>query len=418
MDASAKYLSFPLTLLRVASSEVQFFQDAAGYAAVNAGTGYAKLYGHEDLKALSRSVLQMQEDTMFAHGIVGAHVCGMQLGDRSGKSAHETFFRVQSLCAESPKVRVSSKWFWTAAQTADGEQQSGHQISWDEFRILVAILSGQVNHFGFTVLGWEAIQHRACGFHRKSDFRNFQRSGEPWPDHCIPLGRKAIRNKVDRLESLKFFLRHRISKGERGGLSAYSFRHSTGSEEQRRRALAEDCEKWQAFNQGLIVEENRANDALMHACARAKRVEKILGVRQATKKANDAIKESIRREREQPRDEQQPKTPLLSLRGPCRGQPWANHRAKEGANITINSGRNAKGINTKEKHTRFGLLSETIKDQRTYKLGEVLIPASQINEFVAKHPERLMEIADNARAPSPHSTAIATHHPVETTVEA
>lgn len=413
MDPSAKYLSFPLTLLRVASSEVQFFQDAAAYGAVNAGTGYAKLYGSEDLKSLARSKLQTQGGTLLAHGIVGAHLCEIQLGDRTAKSAHETYFRVQSLCVGSPKVRVSSKWFWTAAQTADGEQQNSHRISWDEFRILVAILSGQVNQYQFTLLGWEAIQHRACGFHRKSDFRKFQRSGEPWPDHCAPLGRKAIRNRVDRLESLKFFLRHRISKGERGGLSAYSFRHSTGSEEQRRRALAADCEKWQAFNQGLIVEENRAKDALMHACARAKRVEQILGVKQATKKANDAIKESIRRERDQQRDEQQPATPLMSLKGPCRGQPGANYGAKVGANITINSGRNTKGINAQEKHARFGLLSETIKDQRTYKLGETHIPAAQINEFVAKHPERLMEIADNARRSSSRSIATPTHDPVE-----
>jgi hypothetical protein len=89
-----------------------------------------------------------------------------------------------------------------------------------------------------------------------------------------------------------------------------------------------------------------------------------------------------------------------------------------GANITINSGRNTKGINTQEKHTRFGLLSETIRDQRTYKLGETLIPAAQINEFVAKHPERLMEIADNARHSSSPSAAIPTHSPIEIPAEA
>ena len=418
MDASAQYLSVPLALLRSSRSPEAFFNEATRYAAVNAGIGYEKIHGTNELKRFASEILNGRPRPPFPHSVVGAFKCGVKLNDPTGEATRDAYQRVQRLHPNSPTLRVTSVWFWAAAQTAWEDSETSHRIHWDEFRIIVAILSGQPNRYGFTILGWEGVQHRACGFHRKEDFKNFEDGPEPWPDHCAPLGRKAIRNKVDRLESLKFFLRHRISKGERGGLSAYSFRHSTGSEEQRRRALAADCEKWQAFNQGLIVEENRANDALMHACARAKRVEKILGVKQATKKANDAIKESIRRERDQQRDTQQPETPLMSLKGPCRGQPGANYGAKVEANITINSGRNAKGINAKEKHTRFGLHSEKISGQGTYKLGEILIPSAQINEFVAKHPERLMEIADNARHSSPHPPAIPTQTPIATPVEA
>jgi len=123
--------------------------------------------------------------------------------------------------------RIRADFMWGALYTARGGDMSGlRPLSWNEFRILAAILSGPLNNDEYTVLGWESIQARACGFHKKELLANSLVNRKPYekklPPHCQPLGRQTIRTIVDRLEVLGFFAR--VSFGPE---TAYSFRHES-----------------------------------------------------------------------------------------------------------------------------------------------------------------------------------------------
>ncbi len=75
------------------------------------------------------------------------------------------------------------------------------------------------------------------------------------PPHCQPLTRSQIDLTTSRMEVLKFYLRFRYSKGDRGGKTAYSFRHET------REKLAEAVGKYQVEHCFKpTVDGNRAKD--------------------------------------------------------------------------------------------------------------------------------------------------------------
>ena len=293
----SQYLRFPLLLIKNSKNPKDFFLQAANFSAVNAGIAFKKKQGEEGFLTYIQGVFaQMDEETSqiindeldeldfekdmrgAEEAIVGASICGIVLDDLSGYHAWKTYEVVADRCVGSPIVSVKRDFFLNAHNTAIHEvygnsKSSGGGISWREWRILVAIYSLKPNLKEFCCAGWESISRRACGFHNKDKFYEFESLPAPWPDHCLPLSRRQTTQTVKRLESLRFFIRHRISSGKVGGMMAYSIRHES------REQLAKDCEEWQAFNRGETIKENRAQDYLLHAKAvskRAQRIEKTL----------------------------------------------------------------------------------------------------------------------------------------------
>ncbi len=159
------------------------------------------------------------------------------------------------ISAPTPFLTMKADYLWSAynqlRNSADpGKITNIRGFSWREFRVLAAILSAGKNRYGFTFLGWESISVRASGFASKSSVEESK-----IPQHAPLLSRKQIRATCDRLEQLKCFTRYRHSKGSRGGLMAYSFRHS-------RVDLAKAVWAWEQFNRNSTVTENRARDLL------------------------------------------------------------------------------------------------------------------------------------------------------------
>jgi len=280
---SNNFLKFPLALLRQANTPVDFFEKAAAFAVVNAGIGFTHKHGKEAFLLRVdelRKKIGLMSKRICGEALVGADLCGVKLGDHSGLKEVEPYNVVSDRRGDSPVVSVASDIFWAACSQARRDAGidtpvRSRTIQWREWRIFVALASLPHNRYGFSIAGWESVRCRACGFHRKEDFQTFQEAVEPWPDHCLPLTRWVVDSTLKRLESLNFFIRHRIGKGGRGGLTAYSFRHSDGTPEENRESLARDCEEWQGCNQGQTVRENRAHDLKFHLALVAERKAKI-----------------------------------------------------------------------------------------------------------------------------------------------
>jgi len=259
---SETYLRFPLALILTSGSSGDFFNKATAFAVVNAGLGFERNRSQIEWEKM---IEDLPSEKVSLHALVGAKLLRLSLGDKSGLMDEREYRKIMSDCSGSPVISMPSDHFWTAAKTqqyVDGiiDQAPDRMISWREFRILLAVSSLPYNTRKFSVAGWESISRRACGFHTKKDFNAFEESDSTsWREHFAPLSRYQTTTTLDKLESLRFFIRHRISKGAVGGMTAYSFRHDARS------ALAKDCADWQAFNSGEQVRETRSEDHLLHA---------------------------------------------------------------------------------------------------------------------------------------------------------
>lgn len=328
---SGKYLRFPLGLLRVSESEKDFFEKAACFSIVNAGIAAHRKCTEAEWKEKAK---RLKGRTFSAEARIGAEICGVTLGETTGETAKNRHDQIVGNCSGSPVVSIPSETFWAACYTIRFDSGEGdppsRSINWREFRLLVALSSLPPNTKGFSVAGWEIISHRACGFHRKKDFKAFSESEQPWPDHCLPLSRRQTETTLRRLESLRFFIRYRMGKGDRGGLTAYSFRHG-GREE-----LAKDCEEWQAFNRGEIVRENRSEDQLLHAEKGAARQERIRKNRSRAALILERGKSPENKPPAKPlptlmEGEKQPSEPLKHSKRTSEGQVASKCRASMGA---------------------------------------------------------------------------------------
>ena len=215
------------------------------------------------MKAADGKPLSSEEakDLWFcAHA--GAKLCEVIGGNR----AHDAQIWATNRHEGEVFFRIKSEWLWGAIYTQRRETgvdvTSGFKpLSWREFRILAAVLSAPVNRQGFVFLGWESIQARSCGFHNKALFAAGQ---ESLPPHCQPLTRSQIDLTTSRLEANKFFLRFRYSKGDRGGKTAYSFRHDS------REKLAAAVGEYQSrYCIKQTIEDNRAKDRELSAALQA-----------------------------------------------------------------------------------------------------------------------------------------------------
>ena len=270
VSATDLYFTAPLALLHSGTSPLDALTRCLSCGVVNAGFGYRGAHGEDAFQQkLAEAIVQAEargEDdplpvdawgetpAYLEEALVGAPIVGVQGGSRADDA--ETYGQHRK--SGGVFFRIRADWMWNALHTASdaegADDSPTHKLlTWREFRILAAILSSKVNTYGFTFLGWESIQARACGFHSKT---LFQAGNDTLPEHCQPLSRHDIRRGLDRLEVLRFFARCRYATGTRGGLMAYSFRHPD------RQNLVQDIQKWAAANQAFKtkVTDLRASD--------------------------------------------------------------------------------------------------------------------------------------------------------------
>jgi hypothetical protein len=258
VSATDAYFTVPLSLLHQGTSALDVLERGVSCGIVNAGIGHRRIHGEEAfLPLLDEAMAEAagqglpaecpsgESDFAWEAALVGARMLGVQGGSHAEDAA--TYY--QHHRAGDVFFRIRADWLWNAVHSAEEAQGEGEPdsedfkpLSWREFRVLAAILSAKVNTYGFTFLGWESIQARACGFHSKA---LFEAGKATLPAHCQPLSRDVIRAELEKLEALGFFARCRYAKGPRGGLMAYSLRHPD------RQGLVQAIQKWAAANQSF-----------------------------------------------------------------------------------------------------------------------------------------------------------------------
>jgi len=260
------YFTFPLSVLLAMhngkptdSTPSIVIYEAMACGIMSAGIGYREKHGVEAYENYVRMLgYDVCGDTTDEHGLAAAGyaVCGLEVPDQERLDlVIETYAQYDGQDHQFPLVRMRKDLLFSAGQQADydaGEtcREPSRGISWIEFRILCAILSGKTNYYGFTFMGWETIQARSCGLMKK----RFKLNDRVTPSHlCPPYTHAQIRKRCDKLEQLGFYARCRHSKGTRGGLMAYSFAHSPEE-------LRKDVSKWAAFHRGDALKESRKAD--------------------------------------------------------------------------------------------------------------------------------------------------------------
>jgi hypothetical protein len=263
--STENYFTVPLAVLRSGGTELEALENAVTVGMVNAGVGFAASKDEDAVRAAleaarERAGKQNHPQTMPPKDVLN-HASGYQLakseavaiwdkallgwgvlGIIGGNRTTDAQAWLKLHRQGEVFFKISSDFMWGAVKTARraaGEEVAVERaISFREFRILAAILSAPTPSYGFVFLGWEALQHRACGYHTKELFNEHK---DKLPPHCQPLTRSMIRGTCDRLEALGFFGRVRYSAGVAGGYTAYSVTLE-------RPALIEAVKKWQAAN--------------------------------------------------------------------------------------------------------------------------------------------------------------------------
>jgi hypothetical protein len=281
MSKEDRYFTAPLSILSSGQTAHEALDNAIECGIVNAGIGYRESKGEDEFQTLleeaNKAAIESGRPTSPPHGLklkdsdgkpIGgaravelweaAHAGAKLLGITGGNQAHNAQTWATHFIKDAVFFTIKSDWLWNAVYTA--RKEAGRMIdhdfqplSWREFRILAAILSAPVHKSrGFVFLGWESIQARSCGLRSKYLFNI---AAPALPLHCQPLTRSQIDLTTTRMEANKFYLRFRYSKGDRGGKTAYSFRHDT------REKLAGAVGEYQShFCIKQAVDANRARD--------------------------------------------------------------------------------------------------------------------------------------------------------------
>ena len=277
--STENYYTVPLALLRSGQTELEALSNALDVGIVNVGVGFAESRDADEVEAAldtarERAVKQNLPQTMppkdvlddasgyrlaraeavalWDKALLGWSVLGVIGGNRTTDA--QAWLKLHRQGEVFFKVKSDFMWaaLNTARRAAGRECAVERALSFREFRILAAILSGTTNSYGFVFLGWEALQYRACGYHTKELFNEHK---DKLPPHCQPLTRSMIRGTCDTLEALDFFGRVRYSAGGAGGYTAYSVTLQ-------RPALVEAVRKWQAANMAFKtkVDGHRKSD--------------------------------------------------------------------------------------------------------------------------------------------------------------
>lgn len=260
------YFTFPLSVLRGEGrnwTRLDCLDLALDCGCLNAGTGFLKKSGFDEFEELywrARDHYQFDGDsTPPPDSEGGRYLAGAKICNVSLPNGYDVGFYARKASrypiAGDPFIRMSARSFWAAVDQEKYEldptnPKPEHGLSWREFRVLAAILSWPETREGFTSIGWESIQFRACGFNTKSDFQRAWKI----PDHLPKLSRKQIRATLDTLEDLGMFARFRLSIGQRGGRMFYSVRHS-------REELAEAVCRKVNFQDRARIAQNRQEDS-------------------------------------------------------------------------------------------------------------------------------------------------------------
>lgn len=283
VSAADPYFTAPLSLLHQGTSALDVLERCASCGIVNAGIGYRNTHGEDAFqqklaRAVAKAKAEGEDDPLpvdawhqtplyLEEALVGAPIVGVKGGSRADDAHTYREHRDPG----GVFFRLRADWMWNALHTA--RQDQGQEVeeepdiaprkplTWREFRLLAAILSAKVNSYGFTFLGWESIQARACGFHTKA---LFQAGKATLPAHCQPLSRDVIRAELTNLEAMGFFARCRYARGARGGLMAYSLRHP------KREGLVQDIQRWLAANQAFKAKVTALRAADLAAFAKPK----------------------------------------------------------------------------------------------------------------------------------------------------
>lgn len=277
--STEKYYTVPLAVLRSGQTELEALENALKVGIVNVGVGFAESRDRDEVRAALETAREkagkqnlpqtMPPKDVLNHSsgyrlakaeavaiwdkaLLGWSVLELTGGNRTANAQVWLNLHRQG----EVYFKISSDFMWGAVKTARraaGEEETvDRPLSFREFRILAAILSAKPNSYGFVFLGWEVLQHRACGYHTKELFNEHK---DKLPPHCQPLTRSMIRGTCDKLEALNFFGRVRYSAGGAGGYTAYSVILE-------RAALVDAVRKWQAANMAFKkkVDGHRKSD--------------------------------------------------------------------------------------------------------------------------------------------------------------
>jgi len=213
-----------------------------------------------------------------------------------------------------------------------------------------------------------------------------------------------IRTTLARLESLKFFIRHNISKGDRGGLSAYSLRHSEGSQEERRVALAKDCADWQAFRNVTANSESRANDRLLHIREKTSQRERIAAIQAEAESLAKPLRQSGQNRQSHPlgRPEEPRLKPSESDSGPSEGQVGANLGPSAGPSQGQHNEKDSSEKDPDEKDIgNLGMhiwkASHEDREEHGHIIEGKFLSSLEINTLVQNNPAILDELSKRAR---------------------
>jgi hypothetical protein len=265
VSEAANYYTAPLSILRSGKTELEALTNALDVGIVNAGVGFTASKDEEEVEEAMEAAKEKAEEKghpgkmpardilydasgtplhrhdaveLWDKALLGWKILGITGGNRTSDA--QAWLRLHR--QGEVFFRIKSEFMWgaiyTARRYAGGDDTVERPLSWREFRILAAILSGKANSHKFSFLGWETIQARSCGYHTKA---LFEANKDSLPEHCQPLSRWMIRDACDKLEGLDFFARVRYSKGGSGGLSAYSFKLT-------RDGLTEAVNRWRDSN--------------------------------------------------------------------------------------------------------------------------------------------------------------------------
>lgn len=290
MSKEDKYYTVPLSVLRSGQSLANALENCLHVGIVNAGIGFKKINDEEEYELLldrareqadkekapieppknlklrdaSGTLISLQQaNELRENALAGWKLLNIHGGKPEDfAQSYLTHYRKGEVF-----FRIKSDWLWNAIYTARRESgmdttSYSKPMSWREFRILAAILSAKVNTYGFTFLGWESIQALACGYHNKKLFCEGRAS---LPAHCQPLSRQMIRDACENLEALGCFARCRYARGERGGFSAYSFRHP------KRDDLIASVKQWDDANRSFKTKTKAFRNSDKLAFSRANR---------------------------------------------------------------------------------------------------------------------------------------------------
>ena len=258
MATTDKYFRIQLHILRDGESALEALSACLNYGIVNTGEGERQTQESRDpnngsdiadvetfLERNSKhpyyAELEKIDEShpdrkLYKNAFMGCAMHGVSGGSLGNNVRH--FKKVANSDPKQVYFTIKADLLWGAIYTArETGMNEFKPLSWLEFRVLAAILSGPGHQdIGYAVLGWESIQARACGFHKKAPLQELvkenQEKAKKWgrpvpaalaglPPHCQPLGRQTIRNTIDRLEVLGFFARVCFRPE-----TEYSFKHS------------------------------------------------------------------------------------------------------------------------------------------------------------------------------------------------